>query len=396
MDDGASVVDGRAWRAFCERLAAVGDRILQDDFPSSPRDRAEGFRHLANQTIAWLSWAVGYPDARYPAFFRQNDLVVRSGGPNVDQTSRRARIDPAGTYRVTGEMGSCEDFILTVKDGDMYEEKYGILTEITAAELGIGPGDHFAVTLGPPGTDAGGGHLVTLHPDARLLNIREYYFAWEPRVPVTLAVERLDTQGTAPEPLTPEAFAVMLDDAASRVEHSLVYWNAWVRHECAELGTNALGPPKASAGGSENIAYGFGFFDLAPDEAWLVESDVPDADYYDFQLYSLGWFESLDFANRTTSLNHTQLTVSADGTIRVVVAHKDPGVPNWLDTEGRREAMLTYRWIKARTHPVARATVVKLTELAKHLPDDTPRVSPEMRAEEIRKRQAHIAWRYRT
>ena len=44
-------------------------------------------------------------------------------------------------------MGACEDFILTLKDGDMYMDKYGILSETTASELGIRSGDEFELII---------------------------------------------------------------------------------------------------------------------------------------------------------------------------------------------------------------------------------------------------------
>ncbi len=103
--DASDVVSGAAWRAFCERLAALGDRILGDDFPRDARDRAEGMRHLATQIACWLTYATGYSDADYPAFFRSADPTYAWGGPNVDQVARRATVDGAGTYRVSGRMG---------------------------------------------------------------------------------------------------------------------------------------------------------------------------------------------------------------------------------------------------------------------------------------------------
>ena len=90
--DGHDVNTGAAWRSFCERIAAVGDRILGDDFPADPRDRAEGVRHLANQVACWLTYAVGHTDPAHPAFFRSSDPVYQWGGPNVDQVARRAAI----------------------------------------------------------------------------------------------------------------------------------------------------------------------------------------------------------------------------------------------------------------------------------------------------------------
>jgi hypothetical protein len=44
--DAERLVSGAAWREFCRRLEAAGERILADGFPEAPRDRAEGFRWL--------------------------------------------------------------------------------------------------------------------------------------------------------------------------------------------------------------------------------------------------------------------------------------------------------------------------------------------------------------
>jgi hypothetical protein len=393
VSDADAVVDGTAWRSFCDRLARVGEQILGPEFPGSPRDRAEGYRHLANQVVGWLGWAIGYPDARFPAFFRQNDLVVRWGGPNVDQVTRRARVTAEGTYRIVGKMGACEDFILTVKDGDMHLDRYGILRESLASELGIGAGEDFAITLS---AEPSSPPWVPLDPAATLVNVREYYFDWLPAPPAVLTIERVDTIGTAPPPLTHARVAAMLDEAATSIERSIVYWNDYLRRAKREHPANRMGAPRHNVGGSSRIAYSFGFFDLAPDEALLVAAAPAGARFWDIQLYTLGWFEPFDFVNRITSLNHLQGRMSEDGLFRAVLAHDDPGVANWLDTESRPEGMITFRWIDAASPPTIAARVVPASDAAAHLPDDTPRVAPDERRAEIGRRQTHAAWRYRT
>jgi hypothetical protein len=387
------VLDGRAWRDLCERLARVGDRILDPEFPASPRARAEGYRHLATQVVAWLGWAVGYPDAEFPAFFRQNDQVLRWGGPNVDQVTRRARVSAAGTYRIAGNMGACEDFILTVKDGDMHMDRYGILREALASELGIRPGDDFEITLSAaPAPEP----WVRLDPDATMINLREYYFEWQPRAPALVTIQRVDTLGTSPPPITGAEVGRRLDDAAAMVERSIVYWNDYLRDAKSELGANTMGPVRHSAGGSSRIAYSFGFFELGPEEALLIDASPAGARFWDIQLYTMGWFEPFDYANHTTSINHTQARLSSDGRFRSVLAHRDPGVSNWLDTEGRPDGMVTYRVIDGSGEADIAARVVPFDAVATHLPPDTARVGPDERRDEIRRRQAHVAWRYRT
>ncbi len=129
----------------------------------------------------------------------------------------------------------------------------------------------------------------------------------------------------------------------------------------------------------------------------IVECDVPDSRYWSFHLYSLAWWEALEYARRITSLNHTQTHVSEDGRVRVVVAHEDPGVPNWLDTENRREALLTLRWFWPHGDPPTPSTrVVRLADVRAALSDRTPSVGPDERRAEIQRRRDHVAWRFRT
>ena len=148
------------------------------------------------------------------------------------------------------------------------------------------------------------------------------------------------------------------------IERSIVYWNDYLRSAKAELGANTMGPARHNAGGSTRIAYSFGFFELEPDEALVVDASPGDARFWDIQLYTMGWFEPFDYANRTTSLNHTQGRLSTDGRFRSVIAHRDPGVPNWLDTEGRPEGMVTHRWIDGSADAHVEARVVPIDDVA--------------------------------
>ena len=49
-------------------------------------------------------------------------------------------------------------------------------------------------------------------------------------------------------------------------------------------------------------------------------------------------------ANLRIKLDRKQTALEPDGSFRIVVAHKDPGTPNWLDTEGRNFGMMFWRF----------------------------------------------------
>ncbi len=67
-----------------------------------------------------------------------------------------------------------------------------------------------------------------------------------------------------------------------------------------------------------------GSWQLAPDEALLLEVPPPEGLYWS---YSLGnpWWETIDYAAHQSSLNGFQADVDRDGIVRAVVAHEDPG-----------------------------------------------------------------------
>ena len=79
--------------------------------------------------------------------------------------------------------------------------------------------------------------------------------------------------------------------------------------------------------------------------------------------------------------------------MRLVVAADDPGVPNWIDTEGQPEGMLVYRSIGTRSRPMPDAQVVPLADARAstsrtRIPPSTP---AERRAQLARRRAAVLA-----
>jgi len=341
----------------------------------------------------WLTYAAGYADPARPAFFRSSDPVFLWGGPNVDQVARRAPITGDGVFRVSGAMGACEEFVLQVKTGATQSGGADIATELSASSLGLGPGDSFEITFGG---EERSGHWYPLPEDASFVHVRDYYFDWRPREPATFVIERLDTQGTPAPRVTATRVAAMLDDAAHEVEHSMVFWKDYQVRMRETYPVGAMGAPVYMGRGVRDIMYSHGFVSLADDEAMVVTLDPADADLWDVQLYNRTWYEGLDFTTRVTSLNHRQVFCGSDGLVRIVISGTDPGVPNWLDNEGRTEVLATVRWMRPPADPTVRSEIVAGDALADVLPADTPTVGPVERAAERASRAAHSAWRYRS
>ena len=112
-----------------------------------------------------------------------------------------------------------------------------------------------------------------------------------------------------------------------------------------------------------------------------------------FQLANF-WFESLDYANRITSLNGHQARRDADGVTRLVLCDRDPGVPNWVDTAAQGEGVMMFRFALTDSAPALRTRLVAFDRIWEELPRETPRVEAAARREQIRVRQEHVARRY--
>ncbi|HKP55257.1 MAG TPA: hypothetical protein VJV78_00975, partial [Polyangiales bacterium] len=120
----------------------------------------------------------------------------------------------------------------------------------------------------------------------------------------------------------------------------------------------------AAAGGAEDITYYHGYWLLAEHEALVIDLQPPDCDYWNFQLNN-HWMESLDYRYYTIALNKHSAVAAPDGLVRLIVAHRDPGLGNWIDTCGHRRGTMCLRWVRARERPLPRTRVVALDRLAR-------------------------------
>jgi hypothetical protein len=126
----------------------------------------------------------------------------------------------------------------------------------------------------------------------------------------------------------------------------------------------------------------------------LLEFEPPRCRHWSVSL-ATWWWEAIDFTTRQSSLNHAQARLDADGVFRGVIAHEDPGVPNWLDTAGHERGTLIARFVMAERAPEVRSRVVKREELAGALPASTPSISPGERDASLARRRRAVWRRFR-
>ena len=136
-----------------------------------------------------------------------------------------------------------------------------------------------------------------------------------------------------------------------------------------------------------------GSWQLDGDEALILEVAPPEGLYWSFSLGN-PWWETIDYARHQSSLNGHQSAIDDDGMVRVVVAHHDPGVANWLDTAGHSAGPVILRCVRTESAPVPSARVVKFADVDGALPSSTRRVTPAERSATIAARRLAVSKRF--
>lgn len=388
-----ALVTTQAWSALAERIERAGRDLANHPFPTGPRETAEGYRYLSRLVVLGLQWAIEFADPDFPAFYRHDDDITKWGGPNVDNRYLRARVRGDAAYRLTGNVSSSHGCVISELEGDMQLEEYGVYEEVWHDQLVTDADGNFELLLSAE-RDARAQNWMYLHPKTGNITIREYFDDWPRHMPGEFFIERVDGPSVQ-APVTAAQMAARLDEAGRWIETSLHYWNRYLVDKRAQSAANVVQAAGGELGGAKDIAYGFVFTDLEPDEALVIEGEPPDAWFWNYLLYNDGWFESLETANRATSRTGHMMRVDPDGRFRLVIAHQDPGVENWLDTTGLRKTVVAYRYVRTTTSPVPTTRVVPFTKLQTALHPETPTFSNDARHNEIAMRRRHIARRFR-
>ncbi len=373
-----------AWDQYTDALKAAGRTVIAQD-TGHPVDTAEGFRYLAMLSGMAAERMQYYQDPRYPTLARTLDLYRKIGLDSSDNTYRTASFEPGGSYVIRGVRGNSTYF------GIQFNRDRASVANLNDEQIRFAADGSFEIYLTP---ERRGNNWVKLPADANNLYVREIFIDWASEQPSTLWMERLDVELPAPV-LSPSQVQANFAAMAAFVDGNLQRWHQWVTRS-REGRFNQLPAPRATPGegGTVDNLYSGGYFSLAPDQALIIEFEAVPARLWNAQLGN-AWFQSLDYQYRQTSLNSHQAAVDADGKVRMVIADSDPGIANWLDAAGRSEGMMFLRWNQAERAPgTPTVTLVPLSELDDHLPEDTRRVTPEQRLEQLDARYRAVARRF--
>jgi hypothetical protein len=364
MEDSLSrVLSGRIWDEFCDGLKAAGQTILRPEAPATGLDRAEGWRYLSRLTRVALEMMLEHADPDFPVFYSASHPTAKIGADNPDNLYFNATLSGNREYRVTGTRGTVPFLSFGTKANRYATEGTMVSTgELDGQSLLVNADGSFQIEVS---RERRAGNWLPLATDSSLLIVRQTFLNRAQEVPATATIECVSAP-KSPAPLSAPALDRGLLSAAAFVRGTARTFADWAQR--FQGAPNALATVDQSlfirAGGDPSIFYLHGYWSLAPDEALVIDTPVPECEIWNFQINNY-WMESLDYRYLPVSVNKHTARYNADGSVTLIVASQDVGVGNFIDTAGHTSGTMLLRWTRAKHHPVPTCRVVSLASLTR-------------------------------
>lgn len=356
------IMNGAAWNDFCDELKRLGEQVSRPEIPADPTTRAEGYRHLTHVLRSALDIFVDHADPDFPVFYRPCDEIVKYGADNPDNYYQKCIVRGDRTYRIRGRRGTISYLSFLTQGSTFSEDKTMLATGfLDSKSMQIAPDGSFEILVS---SEPKPGNWLPMRPETQALLIRQTYQDRSNERIALLEIECLDRPGV-PRPIDPTAFERALRTVPLFVRGSVELFADWMARFQGVANRLPLSDQQECqrVGGDPNILYYNGYWELAEDELLeVVVPRIPECEGWNFQLCNY-WMESLDFRYQTIHVNPFTAKKRADGSVRILVAHRDPGLPNWLSTAGHRLGGYTFRWIGAKERIDPQIRVLKESEL---------------------------------
>ncbi|HEB88059.1 MAG TPA: DUF1214 domain-containing protein [Deltaproteobacteria bacterium] len=375
----AASASRKAMEALLETIREVESTMLTPERGfSDAAELAEAERALAHILQTGLEfWLEADPDR--PAFRPYVTPTRKLLGCNPDSVYYFAPIRDDRSYRIRGNVGAAVFTSFTIERGSHEgHAARGSIAAISDMDMQIDRNGNYEILVSR--TKPGKGDWLPLSDGASQITTRHYHEARQSVAALPGPVVRVEIDALDPDPLGPwggdAESAAHLEWVRNFVrEHSAMTFRKTTPEMAKRLGwvslvPNRFGDPGQWKSASGEIAYGndhawynSAYYELEPDEALIMSGRFPECRFANVVLWN-SFMQSYDYAHRQISLNREQIEYEEDGSFRIVIAHEDPGIPNWLDTEGRRRGNVYWRYVFPVSPPERpNAEVVKLSKI---------------------------------
>ena len=311
-----------AWQEMIISLEAAGAAVYAST--DDPRARHDGFMHLADLFSTALEMKLSKGDPARPAFtdwMRDHRKLL---GDLDDAIYMTAEISAAHDYEITGKRNDA-GYLGFVVYGRGLNGWNKVNASLSSATMRFDADGRFRLVLSRTAPDDPDTNWLPLTPDAHMVMVRQYFHDRPASRSADIAIHNrnpLDYQMPSRE------------EIAGGLHAATTFFNEAHRGTLAladmlATAPNSVDPPRNYDPDFVGIFYPtpdngyFGTqFNIQPDEALIVEGEVPDAPYWSVSLQDR-WMRSLDYTAHQTSLNNHEIK-TRNGRYRVVIAHKNP------------------------------------------------------------------------
>jgi len=356
--------DSQAFHELLDLLREAEDNFLTKRNQTADVDIADNYKHLMDLISIGIDFYV-HNDYERPHFVKIVSPHRKVGGDNAHALYDFTPVLGDRAYLIRGNRGKTPYMGFTLYGGEN-EADLRIIANLNSSDMVFDEGGDFSIVLSPLSSDDRAPNHIRLEPDANSLFVRQYFFDAKKEGEASFTIEALDKPGKPPL-LSGEAMAQKLRSVANLVR-------GWVRVSpmpwpADPSAYNVLCPPYQVSAMStghwatpDNI-HAFGFFRLAKDEALVLHGRSPECLYWSCHLWN-SCMQTFDYTNYNCAICKSEVKLEVDGSWKLVIAQRDPEVPNWLDTTGYEKGFVYFRWLRAKEVPPAiESSVVKLSEL---------------------------------
>ena len=349
---GQDQATGEAARALAELQQALDK--LERAFASpqwqlrTPQDFAEARRVLLHALLHGIECWLEADPARpfFTLFIHQHKKLL---GDNPDARYYSAVIDEQHSYRIRGNLAGATYTSFTIElgagtDGD------GIGSTLNDTQFSADANGDYEIILS---TEETKGNWMRLPPGTTSLTTRHYY---ERRNSINndrlhhipLDIENLSVVPPRASPNDTE-IAAGIRRVTTFVQGNVITMNRENSPPWVSRIPNQFIPPakddthEAITYAARDNVYSMAPFVLGPDQALLIRGRFPKCRFANVVLFNR-FLQTLNYEERSISLNREQTVLQEDGSFEMILAHRDPGRPNWLDTEGRPYGIVFWRF----------------------------------------------------
>lgn len=359
-----------------------------------PGAQASGLLHVFNNIALGLAMGLHDADPMNPEIYRYMGPDRKQGGDNADALYLGFAVDASQTYRLYGHRGSARYLSITTVEKDASTPWGGGMgAALYGRDLKTDADGNFEVIISAK--PHSGNWLPITDKDFRV-TIRQFFADWENEQPMRAVIER---QGEPSPPPRMDADTILhsLEQTSEWLVLTIQYWQDTM--DLFRKLPNQFISWREITGNKVNATPGgepiCGHWHVPEDQALIIRVTPPECEFWNIE-FNNPWWETHDYRYHLSGTNMHHAVLEDNGELIAVIAHDDPGLPNWLDPAGHTEGMMGCRWIFAKDISNAKLQCKRVPrgELLQHLPKTVKRITPQHRRQQLASRRRGLYTRF--